>query len=295
MDYQGNVDFNVIESLLVKLRKKPDFISLGITTRKRVFSIVVECLENICKNPLSSSHGSGDSNSRIMVKINEEKIEILAANRVDETAKERLTGYLDLIKDLDDAALRNLYETRICSEPVKDENGAGLGLISMALKSGNNINFSFRKLESGLYYFEINISIDRYIMRKLIIEKTSITPKVVLDPEKNVFLIAGESRPHDVREFYGPILSWLEEYSNHLLKQEDIKEPFIFCLDFAYFNSSSAKMILDLCKYLVALSNKGINLQVKWFHEKGDGDMLEVGKEMSRIVKFPFEYIESEN
>jgi hypothetical protein len=131
-------------------------------------------------------------------------------------------------------------------------------------------------------------------MRKLIIEKTSITPRVVLDPEKNLFLIAGESRPHDVREFYGPILSWLEEYGNHLLGLEDIKDPFVFCFEFAYFNSSSAKMILDLCKYLVSLSNKGINLQVKWYHEQGDGDMLEVGKEMSRIIKFPFEYIESE-
>jgi hypothetical protein len=131
-------------------------------------------------------------------------------------------------------------------------------------------------------------------MRKLIIEKTSITPRVVLDPEKNLFLIAGESRPHDVREFYGPILSWLEEYGNHLIGLGDIKDPFVFCFEFAYFNSSSAKMILDLCKYLVALSNKGINLQVKWYHEQGDGDMLEVGKEMSRIIKFPFEYIESE-
>jgi|WetSurMetagenome_2_1015567.scaffolds.fasta_scaffold17421_3 hypothetical protein len=161
MDYHGNVDFNVIESLLKKLRKNSDFISLGITTRKRIYSIVVECLENICKNPLSKSKWGIDSHSRIIVKNNQEKIDIHAANRVDETAKEKLTGYLELIKNLDDAALRNLYETRICSEPVKGENGAGLGLISMALKSGNNINFSFTQLSNGLYDFEINISIDK--------------------------------------------------------------------------------------------------------------------------------------
>lgn len=295
LDYQGPVDFKVSESLLKKLRKNAEFSSLVITTRKRVFSIVVECLENITKNSLSKSRGGIDSHSRIIVRKNQEKIDILAGNLIDETANEKLATYLELIKNLDNDALRKLYETRICNEPVKGENSAGLGLISIALKSGNNINYTFRPQNNGLIFFEINISLDRYIMRKLIIERTSISPEVVLDPEKNVFLISGESRPHDVREFYGPILSWLEEYGNHLLKQEDLTEPFIFCFDFAYFNSSSAKMILDLCKYLVSLSTRGINIKIKWYHEKEDGDMLEVGKEMSRIVKFPFEYIESEN
>jgi hypothetical protein len=50
---------------------------------------------------------------------------------------------------------------------------------------------------------------------------------------------------------------------------------------------------LDICKVLAGLRLQGFNIIVKWYHEKEDGDMLEVGKEMSRIVKFPFEYIES--
>jgi hypothetical protein len=200
LDYQGPVDFKVSESLLKKLRNNVDFASLVTTTRKRVFSIVVECLENITKNSISKSPGDIDSLSHITVRRNPEKIAIRAGNSIDETAKEKLTRYLELIKNLDNVALRNLYETRICNESVKGENGAGLGLISIALKSGNNINYTFRPQNNGLIFFEINISIDRYIMRKLITERTSISPKVVLDPEKNIFLISGESRPHDVRE-----------------------------------------------------------------------------------------------
>jgi hypothetical protein len=83
------------------------------------------------------------------------------------------------------------------------------------------------------------------------------------------------------------------EFSSYLIKQEQKKDPVIFDLNFDYFNSSSGKLILDICKVLAALRAKGIEISVNWFYEKGDEDMLEVGKEMSNIVRFPFEYIET--
>jgi Domain of unknown function (DUF1987). len=131
-------------------------------------------------------------------------------------------------------------------------------------------------------------------MRKLIIEQKASSPKVILDPEKRIYIISGESRPPDVREFYGEILIWLEEFSSHLNKSDDKKDPVIFNFNFEYFNSSSGKLILDICKILAGLHLKGLNIKVNWHFEKEDLDMLEAGKEMSRIVKFPFEYVESE-
>src|SRR5450759_2274755 len=112
-------------------------------------------------------------------------------------------------------------------------------------------------------------------MRKLIIEQKPSSPKVILDPEQKTYLIAGESRPPDVREFYGQILTWLEEFGTHLNKPDDKKDPVIFNFNFEYFNSSSGKLILDICKVLAGLRLKGINVNVKWYHEKEDGDMLE--------------------
>lgn len=130
-------------------------------------------------------------------------------------------------------------------------------------------------------------------MRKLIIDQTSFSPKVILDPEKKIYQISGESRPPDVREFYDPIISWLHDFSLHLIKTDDEKDKVTFNFDFEYFNSSSAKLILDICKILARLRSEGINITINWHFEKDDVDMLEAGKEISIIVKFPFEYIES--
>jgi hypothetical protein len=107
-------------------------------------------------------------------------------------------------------------------------------------------------------------------------------------------MIYGESRPPDVRAFYDQILSWLHEFSLFLVSSGYNEDPVVFNFNFEYFNSSSGKLILDICKVLAGLRLKGFNIIVKWVHEKEDGDMLEAGKEISKIVKFPFEYVESE-
>jgi len=134
-------------------------------------------------------------------------------------------------------------------------------------------------------------------MEKLIIEATVNSPRIVLDPEEKKFEFSGESRPENVRNFYLPVLEWLEKYTG---KQSDLEEPertpALDCLfNFEYFNSTSAKYILDIFKSLNALHSLGIDLDIKWFYEEDDEDMLEVGEEMSRMSKLKFEYVISNN
>ena len=294
LEYHGPIDLKVIEILLKKLRNSNEFASLNKTTHKRVYSIVVECLENICKNPVTSSATRTRMNSRISVTMRNDKIYIVSGNAVAEEAKDSLAKKIDKVNSLDATALKDLYEHKINSASIKGENGAGLGFISMVLKSGNKINYSFEPLAKGILFFEIKISLNKHNIRKLVIEKTSSSPQVILDPEKKVYMISGESRPPDVRAFYDQILSWLHEFSLFLVSSGYNEDPVVFNFNFEYFNSSSGKLILDICKVLAGLRLKGIKIIVKWVHEKEDGDMLEAGKEISKIVKFPFEYVESE-
>jgi len=130
-------------------------------------------------------------------------------------------------------------------------------------------------------------------MEKLIISPTVFSPKVILDHEEYFLEIAGESRPQDVREFYGPVLAWMHDFGD-LVSSGKRKDPIIFNFNFDYFNSASAKCILDICKVLARLNAKEFNTSVKWYYMKDDADMLEAGIEMSQIVKIPFEFIEME-
>ncbi len=129
-------------------------------------------------------------------------------------------------------------------------------------------------------------------MDKLVLSPTVFTPRVILDHEEHYLEISGESRPNDVREFYGPIIQWMSDFSESLKRSGNLRKPVISHLNFNYFNSASAKCILDICKILARIKSEGTEISVKWYYVRGDDDMMETGREMETIVNIPFELVE---
>lgn len=129
-------------------------------------------------------------------------------------------------------------------------------------------------------------------MQALIIQNTDSSPKVVLDPANGVFEISGESRPEDVRKFYEPILEWIDQYRVFLTKNTPNKK-IQFNFIFEYFNSSSAKYVMDIMAKLndIKLANKNIDIEICWHYEEMDEDMLEAGQEFQNITQIPFKFI----
>jgi hypothetical protein len=292
LEYKGLPDYETINRLLKSMKDSDKFKKLDKTTGKRLYSILVECLENNLRhsaiipstNPLFNSYiSANDLNGKISVK---------AGNPIDKSKKTLLKKKLDLLNGLECNALTCFYDETINREtiPGSDGAGAGLGFIMIKLKSGNNIEYKFTEIDDNFSFFEINILLNKYIMRKLIFEKTESSPTVIFDPERNIFEISGESRPADVGTFYGEVLRWFDDYAAYLLKSQDKHEPVVINFDLEYFNSSSAKYILDFCKQIASLKSKGSMVNVLWKYEEDDTDILEAGQEMSRIAKMPFEF-----
>ena len=129
-------------------------------------------------------------------------------------------------------------------------------------------------------------------MKKVNISPTSNTPKVIFDPANNIFEISGESRPFDVPSFYQPLITWLDEFNKELSEAKAMSGSLEFKFNLEYFNSLSAKYILDLCKKLSKIYSDGHKIVVLWQYETGDEYMYESGQEMSRIANMPFSYEE---
>ena len=59
-------------------------------------------------------------------------------------------------------------------------------------------------------------------MNILFIEASKDSPKVVFDPTTNIFEISGKSHPENVKEFFKPILEWLNNYLCEIKDKKDI-------------------------------------------------------------------------
>jgi len=130
-------------------------------------------------------------------------------------------------------------------------------------------------------------------MKPLVIEGTDVTPEIVFNPENCLFEISGCSRPEDVRDFYYPVLNWLEKCKNKILEQKAKYEekPITFNFKFSYFNSSSAKFIFDIITEINTFYLEGINIKIYWCFDEGDDDMKEAGEDLSEMCNIPFNYI----
>ncbi len=125
-------------------------------------------------------------------------------------------------------------------------------------------------------------------METIIIDAKEYTPKIILDPKNGIIEIEGQSFPEDSSGFYQPILNWVEEYIASPNKETMVN------IRFSYYNTSSAKKLNELICLIVKLKqNKPDHpLKINWYYEKGDDDMRISGKDFSKIVNFPFKFIE---
>jgi hypothetical protein len=119
-------------------------------------------------------------------------------------------------------------------------------------------------------------------MDSLRIKETTATPLVIFDPINNEFELKGCSRPEDVREFYSPVIKWLEDFNTQIdesLRSKHKDSPLVFKFKFDYFNSSSAKFILDILVLTNQFHQNGLNMCIDWYFDEHDDDMREVGED----------------
>lgn len=132
-------------------------------------------------------------------------------------------------------------------------------------------------------------------MDSLIIEATEDSPKILFDTASNRFTISGESRPENAGKFYTPVINWIIKFEERLAwKKSEMKDesPLVFVFKLDYFNSTSAKYIMDILLVLKKFVDDGHKVNVEWHYDKRDDDMLDAGNEFSDTVDMKFEFIE---
>ena len=123
-------------------------------------------------------------------------------------------------------------------------------------------------------------------MEPIIIEGTPKTPTVHFDSVKGVFKLEGRSIPENSVEFYKPLVDWLDNYKENPLPKTTVE------VKLEYFNTSSSKCILDVFKKLELIHKAKNDVEIKWYYEEDDEDMLEAGEDYESIIRVPFEMIE---
>ncbi|ONG58877.1 Fe-S oxidoreductase [Pseudoroseomonas deserti] len=126
-------------------------------------------------------------------------------------------------------------------------------------------------------------------MDRILLEATDRSPKVDFDFAGGRFALEGEAYPEDAAAFFGPLLQGLKQ---HVQAQPAAAIRFDVAL--SYFNSSSAKALMNLFMVLEEAAAAGAAVAIGWHYQEGDDSLQEAGEDFSAdFTHARFEMIET--
>ncbi len=161
MAYDGVLNVDTISRLETEVENKVTSLEIAKGPLKKVFFISVEALQNMLihggKDPRGHQH-----NYFILAK-SKSKIEIITANLVSNSVIDRLKSDVERLNSFSDPTeLKSYYMEHLEKNEISDKGGAGLGFITIAMKSGNKLGFEFAKISDALslFYLKSTVSLE---------------------------------------------------------------------------------------------------------------------------------------
>lgn len=115
-------------------------------------------------------------------------------------------------------------------------------------------------------------------MSDFLVDATARTPKIELKSEAGTLLLAGESYPEDVTLFYGQLNSKLSEYINTAPPSLTVS------IKLTYFNSSSARALMELMDRLDEAARSGTNVAIDWYCDPDDDITQEFAEDIGADI-----------
>lgn len=128
------------------------------TLVKRVFSILIEGLQNIL---IHGKKWDNEQQALIIVAFNDKAYRIALGNLTEISEKEKLASYLDRLNAMNEEEVKEFYLETLNNGLISDKGGAGLGFITMRMKSKSQLNYQFVPVNDELMLFTISTDVDR--------------------------------------------------------------------------------------------------------------------------------------
>lgn len=159
--YEGEFTQEVTKSVLAMAERNMDSMGEEPSVKRKVFNVVVECLQNIVKHGESSAEAGNFCSAVFMIGRQGNEYIIASGNPLSNKDVKKLKNKLDQVNKLDKGGLKQLYKNIIKNTTLSDKGGAGLGFIDMARKSGQKFEYEFSSIDHERSFFSLKITIPR--------------------------------------------------------------------------------------------------------------------------------------
>jgi hypothetical protein len=155
--YRGIVTSDNSVPLLMLLEKEMETSDFGFVGRKRLFMFVLESLQNVSRHSFNVQHANM---SLVVYSKAGSGYTVTTGNVLANAGIDSLRMKLDEINSLETKDIRSVYRQMLSSSEFSTKGGAGLGLIEMAKKTGNKLDYDFVPVDNDYSYFVLSKTVD---------------------------------------------------------------------------------------------------------------------------------------
>lgn len=161
LTFSGEFDMQMINALVSSVREKLVEVEPNIGVQKKVYNVMVECLENIYRHSEDTQQKNVSLRSFAVFTLHSDEGDyfITTGNYVNSSSISYLKNTIDKINTLSLNDRKNMYREILKNGEFSAKGGAGLGMIDIALKSNARLDYQFKESSDGsaFYIFQVNI------------------------------------------------------------------------------------------------------------------------------------------
>lgn len=159
VSHYGELSQSVISHLEGNVEEKITSLDIAKGPIKKIFFISVETLQNMLLHGHKNNDGE-QHNFFILVK-NGANLKVISSNLVANSSIPALEKQINTINSFDDEkALKAYYLEHLENNTMSDKGGAGLGFITIGMKSGNKLKVDFKKINEQFSLFTLTSSVN---------------------------------------------------------------------------------------------------------------------------------------
>ncbi|WP_027419283.1 SiaB family protein kinase [Crocinitomix catalasitica] len=160
--FQGVMTSELLTSILQIMETKMDRLEETPKIKKKVFNILVECLQNLYHHIDLDEIDDGnreENSSLFMIAKTNNMYTITTGNYMKNAEVENLENKLGLINSMSSEELKTYYKEVLIQGTMSEKGTAGLGMIDIARKSGKSLEFNFLEINKDLTFFSLSVKI----------------------------------------------------------------------------------------------------------------------------------------
>ena len=162
--FKGNIDSDLINSMLDLIEEKLVSVNENPKLRKKVYNVLVESLQNLYHHVDKVPEGFEDQVAErfgifSLLKV-DDGYKIVTGNFVKNEGVKELEEKLLRINNSTHEEITELYKFILNHQRISSKGGGGLGLVDIARKTCNKLEYVFKVYDEHNSFFCLNILVD---------------------------------------------------------------------------------------------------------------------------------------